>query len=106
MKTITLVLGLLIWGSSVCVAQTSVKQGIENKMAKKKQQPRKQMSHFDKTKSDPNIKYNGTEASLSRKPHKYVVDRKSFKSPKYFTDSQKTVRKRTRNKTFNTYTYK
>lgn len=106
MKTITLVLGLLIWGSSVCIAQTSIKQGIENKRAKKNHQPRKQMSHFDKTKSDPNIQHNGTAASLSQKSNKYVVDRKSFKSPKYFTDSKKTVRKRSRNKTFNTYTYK
>ena len=68
--------------STVSFAQSAGKGKAEKsgkrKLFQKAAKPRKQMSHFDSKKKDPNIKYNGTAYRRNHKKEYYTVDGDGF----------------------------
>ena len=80
-KSLLVILFMLI--SSVCHAQFSVKGRSSERSSKVfffKKKLRKQMSHFDKRRSDPLLKSNGTSYRRDRKL-RYTVDANGFDTP-------------------------
>jgi hypothetical protein len=87
MKKILALIVLFVGLSSVSFAQSAGKNGSEKSgkkggMFKKERKPRKQMSHFDKPKKDPNIKSNGTAYRRNHKREYYTVDGDGFGAPR------------------------
>ena len=87
MKKIFVLIVVLLGVSSISFAQSAGKGGGEKSgkkggMFHKERKPRKQMSHFDSKKRDPNIKNNGTTYRRNHKRQYYNVDGDGFSSPK------------------------
>ncbi len=72
--------------SSISFAQSAGKGDREKSgkggMFHKERKPRKQMSHFDSPKRDPNIKNNGTTYRRNHKRQYYTIDGDGFGAPK------------------------
>lgn len=82
MKKIIVLIVFIMGVSSVSYAQSAGRGGAEKsgkrKLFKKQLKPRKQMSHFDSPKRDPNIKNNGTAYRRNHKKQYYTVDGDGF----------------------------
>ncbi|OFY82245.1 MAG: hypothetical protein A3F72_09440 [Bacteroidetes bacterium RIFCSPLOWO2_12_FULL_35_15] len=71
-------IGISTFSFSQATGKGSEKSGgFLSRIFHKENKPRRQMSHFDKKKKDPNIKNNGTSYKKNRKD-KYVVDGDGF----------------------------
>ena len=82
MKKVFVLIIFLVGVSSISFAQSAGK-GDSEKSGKggffhKERKPRKQMSHFDTQKRDPNIKNNGTAYRRNHKREYYTVDGDGF----------------------------
>lgn len=82
MKKILLLILLFTGLSTLTYAQSGKEKsgGFFSKFGGSRK-PRKQMSHFDQPKKDPNIQYNGTSYRMNRK-RDYVVDGDGFGTSK------------------------
>lgn len=84
MKKIFVLIVFLLGVSSFSFAQSAGSGGTEKSGKKslfhKERKPRKQMSHFDTQKRDPNIKNNGTAYRRNHKREYYTVDGDGFGS--------------------------
>ena len=86
MKKVLVLVIFLVGVSSISFAQSAGKGDSEKSgkggMFHKERKPRKQMSHFDTQKRDPNIKNNGTAYRRNHKREYYTVDGDGFGSAK------------------------
>ena len=86
MKKILVLLVLALGFSTVSFAQSAGKGKSEKKgkrkLFQKERKPRKQMSHFDSKKKDPNMKNNGTAYRRNHKKEYYTVDGDGFGAAK------------------------
>lgn len=82
MKKIVLFLFVVLGFSTVSYAQKGKEKsgGFFSRFGGSKK-PRKQMTHFDQPKKDPNIQHNGTSYKMNRKKE-YVVDGDGFGTAK------------------------
>lgn len=82
MKKVLVLVIFLVGISSFSFAQSAGKGDSERSgkksLFKKERKPRKQMSHFDTQKRDPNIKNNGTAYRRNHKREYYTVDGDGF----------------------------